>query len=109
MKRLIDIDPLSGSKVFHEYDHMEKRTIITEEHDVEPLLKLNKAQYNDEGFKKKGMKAEFLKVASIPPSIQMKWKQEHGVDIYNKDHTKAIMKLLNDPEYRYLRSASGKY
>lgn len=109
MKRLIDFDSLSGVQTWHEYDATEDRTIITETQDVEPLLEMNKAQYNDESFKRRGMKNEMLKVASVPVTVLMEWKTKHGVDAWDKNHTAKIMKLLNDPEYRYLRTASGKF
>ena len=44
------------------------------------------------------------KVASIPLIIIEKWKAEHGVDIMNKDHWHRVKQLLNDPEYRFLRT-----
>ena len=44
------------------------------------------------------------KVASIPLIIIEKWKRELGVDIMNKDHMPKVKQLLNDPQYRYLRT-----
>lgn len=108
-KRLIDFDQFSGIETWHEYDAVENKTVITETQDVEALLKQNRAEYNDADMKRRGMENEMLKVASVPLTVLMEWKTKHGVDAWNKDHTKKIMKLLNDPEYRYLRTASGRY
>jgi hypothetical protein len=44
------------------------------------------------------------KVASIPLIIIEKWKRELGVDVMNKDHMTKVKQLLNDPQYRYLRT-----
>ena len=74
--------------------------------DVEPLIELNKKEYNRDYIhggvetKETGMR----KVASIPLIIIEKWKAEHGVDIMNKDHWPKVKQLLNDPEYRFLRT-----
>ena len=35
----------------------------------------------------------------------LKWLTEDGIDIYNRDHWKAVKKKLNSNEYRYLKTA----
>ena len=45
---------------------------------------------------------EMHHVARIPPSVIVKWMEE-GINIYNKDHGPAVMRKLDDPEYRHLR------
>lgn len=111
-KRLIGVDAFSGIKTYHDYDHSSRKTVLIREHDnVEPVLDANKAQFNDGTMKAHGMKESFLKVASIPMIVIEKMRNEHGVDVFSDDpdQKKRLMKLLNDPEYRYLRTASGKY
>ncbi len=51
----------------------------------------------------------FCRVASIPPIVILKWKEEHGVDIYNPDHLPKVKQLLNSNEYLYLRTAEGRF
>lgn len=48
---------------------------------------------------------DMWKVASIPIVVQYKWLHEHGVDVMNRDHWPAVKRLLNDPEWRYLKTA----
>jgi hypothetical protein len=43
MKRLLDYDPATGLKTFHDYDEAEDKTFISYEQDVEPILDRNKA------------------------------------------------------------------
>jgi GTP-sensing pleiotropic transcriptional regulator CodY len=88
------------------YDEGEDKIILKNTQDIEPLLKLNKQELNGDSMyggvetKDKSMR----KVASIPLIIIEKWKRELGVDVMNKDHMTKVKQLLNDPQYRYLRT-----
>ena len=52
---------------------------------------------------------EWKLAASIPLSLIMKWKIEHGVDAFSNDpaHKKKFRQLLNDHQYRLLRVWEG--
>ena len=87
------------------YNHTDDTVVHHAVQDIEPLLELNKKEYNKDyihgGIETKdGMR----KVASIPLIIIEKWKSELGIDALNNDHWPRIKKLLNDPEYKYLRT-----
>jgi hypothetical protein len=73
--------------------------------DVTANLEANKAQLNDPIRAIDGIGR---KVASIPNAVAMIWLTRHGVDVFKKDHGPAVRKLLNDPEWRHLRTAPGK-
>ena len=98
-KRLLDFDPITGLKQFHDYDASEDRTVISYEQDVQPILDRNKELQNSAS----GPMGDMCHVASIPSSVQLKWLIEHGVDLSNKDHMPGVKKLLNSNEYRYLK------
>lgn len=98
-KRLLDYDPVTGLKTFHDYDEIEDKTFISYEEDVEALLDRNKRLQNESS----GPLGDGVHVASIPPTVQMKWMIEYGVDLMNKGHMPAVKRLLNDPEWRYLK------
>lgn len=99
MKRLLDYDELTGLRTWHDYDETTGETSFHYEQDVEPILEANRRAANDA----QGRMGEMVHVASIPVSIQLKWMIEKGVDILNPDHKKAVAKLLDDPEWRYLK------
>lgn len=99
MKRLLDYDAFSGLKTYHEYDDTTGNTMLHYEQDVEPLLEANRRAANDTT----GRMGDLVHVASIPVSVQLKWMVEKGVDVLNPDHKKAVAKLLDDPEWRYLK------
>ena len=98
-KRFFDFDQTTGTRI--EYEDTDEGFALHYEQDVEPLLDRNKAWQN-EGAKQHD--DNFWHAATIPPSIQMKWLVEHGIDLYNPDHAAGVKRLLNDPEYRHLRT-----
>jgi hypothetical protein len=103
MRRLVDRNPLTGESVWYEFNHSDQSATITHEQDVESVLERNIAAANDDDKTKRGIKNDLWKYASIPNIVQIEWKQKYGVDIMNRDHQKAMFKLLNSPEYSYLK------
>lgn len=97
---------MTGMTTFHEYIHSEDKTIISREQDVTSILEMNKAMANNDDVWKEGVKNCWAHYAQIPNIIIEKWLNEHGVNLYDKDHQKAVFKLLNQPEYRYLKTTS---
>jgi hypothetical protein len=98
-------DPI---KTKFKYDHNEDKVILQNVQDVEPLLELNKKEALGDSMYGQQSNSGMRKVASIPLIIIEKWKRELGVDIYNKNDWPKIKQLLNDPEYRFLRTHESK-
>jgi hypothetical protein len=74
--------------------------------DVEPILEHNKALHSfNDGY---SPSREWRRAASIPLVIVEKWRNEHGIDVFNPDHMPAVKRLLNSSEYLYLRTAPGR-
>ena len=107
-KRIIDYDPYTGVTTTFDYDHSNDITIIGREQDIQPALERNKALQLDEQYSKDGIKASWWHEAFIPNIVIEKFKNEFGLDIFNKNHIGAIKKKLNDPEYLYLRTTASK-
>lgn len=101
-ERILDFDPLTGETTTFEY-HADDSFTIGYLQDVEPLIERNKKLAADPDYGKSGIKQNWMHYASIPPVIIMKWKNELGVDLFNKNHEKRVMELINSPEYQYLR------
>ena len=108
MKRVLDYDPITGVTTWHEYDHLTRQTTIAETQDVSAAIEYSRNKANDEDASRKGRKAEWWHVATIPIGVQYKWLREHGVNIYDPSHSQRVTKLLNDSDWRYLRTANGK-
>ena len=73
--------------------------------DVEPVLERNKALLtHDDGYSSdRSMK----RAASIPLIVVEQWLKE-GVDIFNREHEREVMRRLNSPEWRHLRTSEGR-
>lgn len=102
MREIIDVDPWSGATTTLDYDESDDRLIIKTLCDVQPVIDQNKELQNHwDGWVDKQRTMRLA--ASIPVTIAHKWLVEHGVSCWRKDHWPAVKKLLNDPDYRYLR------
>ena len=106
-KRLLRVDPATGLQTWHDYDSLTDKTTIGYAADSSAILEVNKAMQNDVDFSKKGIKDEFWMYAQIPVAVQVDWLINKGVDVYNRDHAKKVFELVNDPEYRHLKTTAG--
>jgi hypothetical protein len=106
-KRILDYDPVTGVTTTFDYDHATDTTYIGMYQDVSVIVDGNKSLQNDTDYSKKGIKEEWWHMCKIPNIVIEKWKNEKGVDVLNKDHWPAVKKLLNDPEWKWLKTTSG--
>ena len=106
-KRIVDYDPYTGMTTTFDYDYATDTTYIGRTQDTSLVLEVNKALQNDESYSKDGIKNDWWHYACIPSLIIEKWRNEFGIDVFNKDHEKAVYAKLNDPEYRYLKTTAG--
>lgn len=100
-QRLLEVCPLSGMKTWHIFDPVTEETSLRYEQDVEPVLDDNKEA--EASFSRTSRLPDMVHVASIPPSIQLKWLIEKGVDILNPDHKQGMADLLDSAEWKYLK------
>ena len=105
MKRIVDYDPHTRITTTFDYTP-DGMVILGSEADITPVLEQNKALQNHDDYSKQGIKDSWWHYATIPMIVIEKWKNELGVDVFNKDHAKRVKKLLNDPQYRYLKTTA---
>lgn len=97
-RRLFDHDPLTGLRVWWDYDADEDRGLLTYEQDVTPHLDACADARNAAS----GPMGDMAHVASIPIGVQYEWLTKHGVNMWDKNHAPAVKRLLNG-DYRYLK------
>lgn len=104
------LKPLSGTLahggVAHFWRDTEEGGEIVSMQDVGAALDRNRALYDSgDGY---NADRSMRRVASIPPIVIQKWLIEDGLDVWNPDHRDRLMRKLNDPDWRYLRTAQGR-
>jgi len=105
-RELFSYDPLTGMRVWFDYNDLTDDATLEYEQDCEPILEANKAMANSDEYTKEGMKRDMWHYASIPAALQMKWLLEDGIDVYDDNAWPQIFRKLNDPQYRYLKTTS---
>jgi len=120
MKRLIDYDSETLTATWHDYDHETKTTTIAEVQDVDPIVRSSLAiQTHDTGgamglneYSRKGIKNSWWHVARIPNSVIVQWQKQYGVDLFKMGKcewtAKKVRQLLNSPDWKYLRTGTGR-
>lgn len=102
-RRVLDHDPLTGVTEYFEAtdDGFSIRTV----QDVTAIIEANKARQNlgRDAWRSQG---DWRLEASIPIGVQYDWLTRYGVDVLNPDHMHGVRRLLNDPEWRYLKCAN---
>lgn len=70
--------------------------------DCDPILDANKEAQNH--LNPNNADKSMRMVARIPVVIIEKWRNELGIDYFNKDHQEAVNRLLNSSEWAWLRT-----
>ena len=106
--RLLDKQPGSTLETWHHYDTATDETVVETRQNCDLLLDTNKAMANDPDSKRMGIKKEWWRVACIPNVLIEKWRIEKGINVFDANDTKKVKQLLQDPDYRFLRTSPGK-
>ncbi len=74
--------------------------------DATAAIEANKALSGDgDGY---SPSRDLRRVASIPIGVQFEWMRRYGADPLAKGNETLLRRLLNDPEWAYLRTAPGR-
>ena len=79
---------------------------VVSQQDVTPLIENNKRLQNDTP---RVLKADFWPEAFIPDIIILKWLNEEGLNIFDKNAAVQLKRKLNDPDWRFLRTRPGVF
>jgi hypothetical protein len=105
LAKFVDYDPDRGVETWE--DSYEGKLQIHYRQDVEPLLDLAKQERNYGLADKRvnGKTDDIRLYARIPAVTIMEMRFKHGVDIFNKDHLKRAVELINR-EYPNLKATT---
>lgn len=101
-KEVMRYDPITGMTRIHQFDNIDGKHVVSLHQEVEHVLDRNKALANRPGSH--ASQGTFRHVASIPLVVIELWLRKYGIWVYKHEHWPAVKKLLNDPEWRYLRT-----
>ena len=93
---------LGDGQTFHFHSADGTSAIQHKSEDLTKLLDQNKRLQQEDHH----IKDELRLSARIPVTIYYEWKNKFGVDLYDKNHAPAVRRLLNSPDYRYLKTTS---
>jgi hypothetical protein len=94
---------IGDNQIFH-YHNPTGEFAIEHIENIQPLIDSNKKLQNEDH----SIRDEFRLSARIPMTVYYEWKRKFGVDLYNKNHSQAVKKLLNSPDYRYLKTTNRR-
>ena len=88
-------------------DNGDGTSSIVSAQDVAPVLERNRAIANhNDGW---SPTRELRRAAFIPNIVRQKWLEEEGWDAYRPDlYGEQLRRKLNDPDWRYLRTAEWR-
>lgn len=102
-KRLLGFNPDTGVAQYWHEDG--EGWAVENEQYAAPILDLNKEAQNH--CSPYNAARDVRMVARIPLIVITQWRNKHGVDYWNPDHQDKVDALLNDPEWRWLRTDWG--
>ena len=94
---------IGKNQIFH-YHNPTGEFAIEHIEDIQPLIDSNKKLQQEDHHRAD----EFRLSARIPMTVVYEWKRTYGVDLFNKDHKEGVRKLLNSPEYKYLKTTNRR-
>jgi hypothetical protein len=98
-KRLLGIDPVTGSTQFVDYDEATDTFRVVDEIEAQPLIDLNRKFYNDTAARW----GDGATVARLPMVLWTKLRAE-GI----LDDPKALRRWLNDSDNQGFRTRRGR-
>ena len=101
-RRLLDWNPLTGEKVWFDYDANDQMA-ITHEQDVTPALDVAHFLATEGDYTRDGLKNDMWHYAKVPNSVILEMKQKHGVDFFDRNDAKRMFELLNT-EYKAFKT-----
>lgn len=106
--RIFNYDPLTKTTTWFAHDPEKKKNFFKTEQDVTDILEHNQnlANHDDKGWTKS---REWRRVAEIPLTTVMDLETKYGINnLFAEENQHILRRVLNDIDYRKLRTAPGR-
>jgi hypothetical protein len=90
----------------YDYDHVEDDLLIVNRQECDSIISGNKKLLTD-GTDGYTPSREMRRAATIPNIILEKWHKEDGIRWWDSEDAPKLLAKLDDPEWRWLRTAPG--
>lgn len=108
LRAMLDrVTPLGELVTDFQFDDDSGLMHVRHTQDVEPILEHNKSLQEDPGFDGYNKARDWRHVADIPNVVIAQWLRE-GINVFDPNDTKAVLRKLDDPAYRHLRTSLGR-
>ena len=94
---------LEDGQIFHWHEPT-KEMAIEHIQDIKHLIDSNKKLQQEDHH----IADDFRLSARIPMTVYYEWKNKYGVDMFDPNHKEGVKKLINSPEYRYLKTTNRR-
>ena len=94
---------LEDGQIFHWHEPT-KEMAIEHIQDIKPLIDSNKKLQQEDHH----IADDFRLSTRIPMTVYYEWKNKYGVDMFDPNHKEGVKKLINSPEYRYLKTTNRR-
>ena len=94
---------IAPGQIFH-YHNPTGEFAIEHVENLQPLLDSNKRLQQEDH----SIRDEFRLSARIPATVYYEWRNKYGVDLFNPNHKEGVKKLINSPEYKYLKTTNRR-
>lgn len=94
MSIIFDYNPITGVTTHFDYCPINDEITLTSEQDCTSLIDYMTQLRNNEEYSKNGIKEEWWHYATIPAIVEIELRKK-GLNIYDKNATKAILKEIN--------------
>lgn len=99
------LEGMVETRIYH--DDADDRTIVERVQDCDSIVrhaKRTEADFSRSTY----LRSDMVRVATVPNVVLEHWMKKYGIDPANPDDNKKILKLLNDPDWKYLKTVPGQ-
>lgn len=102
MSKMLGWNSARGTYYEYDFDHDSDEAIVTIKQDSQPVLDLAKDERNSGLNDRVG---DFNKYAIIPAAIEVEIRRKWGIDMYDQNQTKELLKVINE-HYPHLKTTN---